>query len=245
MLTDYRRSHLLPDCGRLYDARFKTNDHRSMVWQMEKSILDSIMKTFYGDSEIHHLDFACGTGRILSYLEDRTSLAVGVDLSPSMLEVARQNSRSAEIYEADLTRGDILGDRKFNLITAFRFFPNAEDDLRIEAMQVLVKHLDDKGYLVFNNHRNTGSTRYRLSRFIRHGGREGMSVNEVKELISETGLKIVKKYHTCVFPACERHKLLPLTLLRPIEDFLSRQRIFQNLGENLIFVCRRANKKEK
>ena len=68
-----------------------------------------------------------------------------------------------------------------------------------------------------------------------------MSIDEVKALIAETGLKIVKKYHMCVFPACERHKLLPLSLLRPVEAFLSKQRVFQNLGENLIFVCRRAN----
>ena len=73
----------------------------------------------------------------MSYLEDRTKSAVGVDLSPSMLEVARKNKRSAEIIEADLTRSDVLGDRKFNLITAFRFFPNAEAELRSEAMQVL------------------------------------------------------------------------------------------------------------
>ena len=241
MSADYRRSHLSPDYGQLYHAEFSSNPYRRMVWQLEQGILDHILTTFYRNSEIDHLDFACGTGRILSYFEDRTSKAVGVDLSPSMLEVARKHNKIAEIYEADLTRGDVLGSRKFNLITAFRFFPNAEADLRMEAMEVLARHLEDNGYLVFNNHMNMGSTRNRLARLIGRRGCKGMSIAEVKALLAENHLEIVKVFHLCVFPASERHMLLPQPFLRYIEGFLARIPVLCNLGENLVFVCRRAH----
>ena len=235
---DYRESHLQPEKGESYHAAFSDEPYRNMVWQFEQGILDRILTVFYGNSDIHHLDFACGTGRILSYLGDRTKSAVGVDLSPSMLEVARKNKRSAEIIEADLTRSDMLGDRKFNLITAFRFFPNAEAELRMEAMQALSRHLDDNGYLVFNNHKNTGSTRNRLARFFGRRDYRGMSIAEVQALLAENDLEIEKIYHLCVFPASEKHMIIPLFLLRNLERILNRIPVLCNFGENLVYVCR-------
>ncbi len=245
MTKDYRESHLQPEKGKSYHAAFSDEPYRNMVWQFEKGILDCILKVFYSNSDIHLFDFACGTGRILSYLEDRTKSAIGVDLSPSMLEVARKNKRSAEIMEADLTRSTVLGDRKFNLITAFRFFPNAQPELRTEAMQVLANHLEDDGYLVFNNHKNTGSTRNRLARLCGRRGYRGMSIAEVEALLVETGLEIVRIYHLCVLPASDKHKLLPLFFLRHIEGILAHIQALCNFGENLVYVCKRANYNEK
>ena len=243
MAAGYRESHLQTGKGESYHAAFEDKPYRKMVWQLEKGILDNILATFYKASEVHHFDFSCGTGRILSYLENRTKTTVGVDLSPSMLEVARENSGTAEIIEADLTRSDVLGDRKFNLITAFRFFPNAEAELRSEAMRVLSRHLDDDGYLVFNNHKNTGSTRNRLARLCGRRGYRGMSIAEVKALVAANDLEIVRIYHLCVFPASEKYILLPPFFLRYIESILARIPVLRNFGGNLVFVCRRAKVK--
>lgn len=240
MTMNYRESHLQPGKGQSYHATFSDDPYRSMVWQFEKDILDRILTVFYKNSEIHHCDFACGTGRILSHLEDRAKIAVGVDLSSSMLEVARENCRTAEIIEADITRSNVLGDRKFNLITTFRFFPNAEKELRMEVMRVLSRHLDDNGYLVFNNHKNTGSTRNRLARLFGRREYKGMSIAEVKALLAENHLEIVKIYPICVSPASENYRLFPLFLLRPLDALLSKCRLFRNLGGNLIYVCRRS-----
>ena len=242
MKSGYRESHLHPDKGNSYHATFSDNPYRSMVWRFEKQILDRILVDFYSNYEIQHFDFACGTGRILSYLEDRVKSSIGVDLSPSMLEVARKTIRNAQVIEADLTRNDVLGDRKYNLITAFRFFPNAEADLRMKAMKVLTKHLDNKGYIVFNNHRNTGSTRGRLARLFGQHGYKGMNIDEVRVLLVENHLEIVEIYPLCIFPASENHLLLPLLLLNFLETFLSKCRLFRNFGENLIFVCRKSEK---
>lgn len=246
MTWDYRNSHLEREKGKTYHETFSSEPYRKMIWQLEKDILDRILISYFQNTEIHHLDFACGTGRILSYLEDRTKNSVGVDISASMLEIARDNNRAAEIIEADLTSEDVLGERKFNLITAFRFFPNAQPELRKQVMNLLSIHLEDNGYIVFNNHKNSGSTRNRLARLIGRRGYKGMSITEVEMLLAEFELEIAEKYHLSVFPASDTHMLLPLFLLQKVETRLSKCHILQNYGENIIFVCRYAKtKKEK
>ena len=238
-MMDYRESHLHPEKAKSYHGTFSNVPYRHMVWKFEKAILDRILTAFYRNSEIHHLDFACGTGRILAYLEDRADTSVGLDLSPSMLEIARKTIKNAEIIEADITKEDILQDRKFNLITAFRFFPNAQPELRKQAMIMLRSHLYDDGYLIFNNHKNAGSIRYRLSRILGWGAYGGMKLDEIKTLLSESYLEIVQTYHLCVLPASEKHTLLPISILSHIEARLSRCPLIGNIGENLIFLCRK------
>jgi predicted TPR repeat methyltransferase len=245
MTLDYRKSHLQREKGTTYHATFSNEPYRKMVWQFEKDIIDRILASLYSGIQIYHLDFACGTGRILAHVEGRAKHAVGVDVSPSMLKVARDINRPAEIIEADLTIDDVLGERKFNLITAFRFFPNAQPELRKQVMQLLSIHLEDNGYLVFNNHKNIGSTRNRLARLFGRCGYKGMSISEVKTLLAESDLEIVKTYHLCVFPASDEHLLLPIFLLRPIEALLSKYRPLRNFGENHIYVCRNTHAKKE
>lgn len=239
MSTDYRKSHLGPGKGRSYDDQFYENPYRSMVWGLEQRVLGRIMQRFYKGRKIRHLDFACGTGRILGYFENHAEISVGVDLSESMLEVAREKLKRSEIINADISQNDVLGDRKFNLITAFRFFPNAQPQLRVEVMQRLIKHMDTDSYIVFNNHKNLSSSTNRLSRLLRRGGSDGMHHSEVESLLKASGLKIEKIYHIGVIPSTEKHLLLPQTVLCILEKALCACGIFRNLAQDLIFVCKR------
>lgn len=118
---------------------------------------------------------------------------------------------------------------------------NTEDGFCIEAMKILVRHLDDNGYFLFNNHKNIGSTRNRLARFFGHADFAGMSIAEARSLLENNGLTIVKMYHLCTFPASDRYMLLPVSLLKSIEQVLSNIPILRNFGENLVFVCRHAS----
>ena len=240
MAKDYRDSHLAPDKGASYHSAFTDNPHRSLVWELEKKALDNIVKRFHADRPVEHLDFACGTGRILQHLAGRAKVSVGVDLSPSMLDVARTTVPSAELIEADITRSDVLGDRKFNLITAFRFFPNAQVELRMEAMHSLVRHLAAGGHIVFNNHMNRSSLLYRLARLLRRSTNEGMSGQEVNEIVAAAGLRIEKTYHIGLMPATETHLLLPRLLLGMVERAAFRMPCMTGLSQDLVFVCGRA-----
>jgi len=138
----------------------------------------------------------------------------------------------------DITQEQLLEDHQYSLITAFRFFPNAENELRHQAMNALTKRLKTNGYLVFNNHKHTGSTRNRLAKLLGRRNFKGMSMSEVKKLTQQFNLEIVKIYSFCIFPASEKHTLLPIFLLRPLEIFLKKFPFLTEYGENLIFVCR-------
>ena len=240
--NDYRNSHCQPGKGESYHAAFANNPYRRMVWEMEQAVLDRILKEFVGESRPTHLDFACGTGRILGFLGGRMAQSTGVDVSSDMLAVARRENPGAEILEADLTREDVLGERTFDVITAFRFFPNAQPELRREVMRVLVGHLAPGGVLVFNNHRNAGSLRIRLTRWLGRRKGRGWSRAEAEALVAEAGLTVAAVHPLCVFPASERHPLLPVGLVRGIEQAARRCPWLGRWGENQIVVCRRAEK---
>ncbi len=240
MPDDYRYSHMSPGKGESYHRQFSENSYRSVVWELEKCVLDQILQEFLPGRDIRHLDFACGTGRIIAHFEDRAGVSVGIDLSPTMLAMAQRHVKRSQLIEADITRHDVLGGRMFDLITAFRFFPNAQPELRNEALQALDRHLAEDGCLVFNNHRNLSSLRNRLARVCRRGGHEGMAMTEVEKLVLSGGLQIVRTYHLCVLPASEERPLLPQRVLRPIESMLSCCPLLRSLGDNLIYVCKHA-----
>ena len=120
-------------------------------------ILKGVLDEYFAGKEVHHLDFACGTGRIIEFMSGHTTESTGVDVSPSMLAEARGKGIDARLIEADITDSDELAGETFNLITAFRFFLNAEPELRASAITALGKRLAPDGVLVFNNHHNSGS----------------------------------------------------------------------------------------
>ena len=180
----------------------EANPYRAMVWRLERRALDDILRRYLVPGKIAQLDFACGTGRILGHFRDQVASATGVDVSPSMMEVARTAAPAAELIEADLTRNDVLGDRSFDLVTAFRFFPNAEPELRRSALSALARHLAPGGILVFNNHKNRNSLRRRLLRLL---GRDvvtlgTMSHVEVESLVAGAGLQILEVVPLAVLP---------------------------------------------
>ena len=153
----YRQSHLAK--GPSYQAKFSENPRRRLTWKIEQRILDTIFDRYMTQRQVDYLDFACGTGRILKHLEGRVSSSTGVDLSPSMLKVASDRTSHSQLYQIDITRDPTPNNANYDLITAFRFFPNAEQQLREDAIRQLASLLREDGLLVFNNHRSTSFIR--------------------------------------------------------------------------------------
>ena len=74
------------------------------------------MKMFPPEEEIHVLDVGCGTGIYLKLYQTAGCSVSGIDLSPSMLHVARNRlGDSANLYLADASSMPYQ-DRKFDLI---------------------------------------------------------------------------------------------------------------------------------
>jgi len=195
----YRDSHKYVEKGAEYEAYYETQAWQRFLWSREREVILRILEKYLAGKDIHLLDFACGTGRVTSFLENRVTTSTGVDVSSSMLAIARAKLKRTEIVKADITTENVLRGRTFNLITAFRFFLNAEPELRYAAIRAIVELLAEDGYLVFNNHRNFGSPWIKLG-YIRHRQKnsEGifnvMTIAEMKTLVEAVGLEIVELY---------------------------------------------------
>lgn len=239
MQPDYRSSHMAPKKGDQYHNVFSSSPWLRYVMNREREHLLDIVEQ-YCSRRHDYLDFACGTARILRLLASHFKAAVGVDVSTSMLAVARTRAEYA-IIEGDITRDErLLGSRRFDLITAFRFFPNAQPQLRKEAISALVNHLADDGVLVFNNHQNSSSTLLRATRALRKQiAWTPMHHDEVLALVQAAELHVIETRHIGVLPANERRMLVP-TLVHTLADTLAiRAGVSRQLAQNIIYVCRR------
>ena len=104
---------------------------------------DLVVKMRLRKQRIEYLDFACGTGRIISFLEDKVDSATGIDISPFMLDRAATKVKKARFLCGDITATGAAVEGHYDLITCFRFLKNAEADLRQAALGQLAKRLRD------------------------------------------------------------------------------------------------------
>jgi len=236
----YRDSHKYEGKGAEYESYYG-EPWQKFLWAREQKVLSAILATYFVDRDIHLLDFACGTGRITSFLEQRVTTSTGVDVSDSMLAIARRKLKQTELIEADITADNPLQGRTFNLITAFRFFVNAEPQLRAAAIKALAPLLAEDGYFVFNNHQNYGCPWIKL-RCWRHRqlGSRGifnvMSADQMRELVAGVGLEIVDVrpigfFHPPKIP-------ISLSLNRAMDGLFGRFKSLAYLSESPIAVCR-------
>jgi SAM-dependent methyltransferase len=172
---DYRTSHLHK--GDCYDDELSANAWIAYTAEHELNILREVIEKFFHGRAKRCMDFACGTGRVTAVLQDLAEECIGIDISASMLDIAKKKCKSATFSLCDLTKDNpVLG--AFDLITAFRFFGNAQDELRLSALSALHRYLEPHGYLVLNNHRNPKAVQNRLSSWT--GGESGMDLSPAK-----------------------------------------------------------------
>lgn len=194
---DYRTSHVgAQSWAQDYDAKlFAPGSFDAAIWEREQLLLDRMVQQHVAQRE-SYLDFACGTGRVLSYLEPHFQTAVGLDISATMLAVARERVRAASLVQADATLNPAALDRRrFDFVTAFRFFLNAQPSLRDAAMAFLASTLKDRdSRLLFNVHGNRYSSRALLAAkaMITREQFASMSVRESIELAARHGLEVVE-----------------------------------------------------
>jgi len=246
-MTDYRHSHTKLGTGQKYAESFSQWSYRNYIWEWEKSVLNEILaKYIHASNFIHHLDFACGTGRVLAHLGGHVAESTGVDISGDMLSAARHNVNGANLIEADLTTHNILVGQEFNIITAFRFFLNAQPELRTGAFAILSDLLSEDGYLVFNVHMNRSSL---TARFLRGYGKlrglrqptfNQLSIDEISSMLQESNLEIVDMYQHGVFPIVNEDTRIPISIISSVDAVASRIKFLSNLSRYQIFVCKKA-----
>lgn len=234
----YRSLH--KGCGIDYHTSFKERPYRRMMWTLEKKVLSQIVNNYAYNRNIHGLDFACGTGRILYHISSHVQTIIGVDISESMIEIAEQNlPENAELINADITIDETpLQGKQFDIITAFRFFANAEDELRDQAMRVLKEHLKPEGIIVFNNHQNHSSPIRRIGKKLGLANAKNMSPKEVNDLLNKHSLTLDQKIGFGLLPFHDRFMPLPNKFVEFMEWQLSRARLADHKGQNIIYIAK-------
>jgi SAM-dependent methyltransferase len=236
----YRSSHLHK--GLDYDCLFEQGSYAHLLWQFERGILRDVVSDRFGGKSFNHLDVACGTGRILEHMRQFSTRSVGIDISPSMLKIARTRMPDAELVRGDFASRVPPLSEKFDLITCFRFFLNAEPELRSDVARNVKAFLSDRGVFVFNNHRNYHSLTYRL---LRAAGRDAsqlacMTHQETADFIAEAGLKIIAMRHVGVVPGTDKRMYLPYCVGETVERAMTRIKAAALLSNDLLYVCQRA-----
>ena len=151
----YRRYFHTPERAIEYDTqRFNSQAYGDVLWRVEQTQLRILLEEFrQSHSTINYLDFAAGTGRIISFMEGLVDSATGIEISESMAELARRKLKAGTIVCRDITNPEAPLEGAYDLITAFRFVLNAEPSLRLGALKALASRLrDETSWLIFNNH---------------------------------------------------------------------------------------------
>ncbi|HET9948313.1 MAG TPA: class I SAM-dependent methyltransferase [Longimicrobiales bacterium] len=187
MTTSYRTSHAAK--GAYYDQGPNMGPWDRFLHERHAEILRDLVRRLFPSRIRRYMDFACGTGRITQHVGAYAEDVVGVDISASMLRTAREKMPALTWLQADLTREDPdLG--TFDLVTAFRFFGNAEQDLRERAVRAIARRQEPGSVLIVNNHRNPNAVAARLARL--RGQPDGMDLTHRKfiRLLEAAGYRI-------------------------------------------------------
>jgi len=239
--SSYVDSHKDPAKGREYDAYYQSDPWARYLWSREQEVLEQALDTYFGKRSVRALDFACGTGRISSFLETRVASCTGVDVSEAMLAEARGKLRRTVLCKANLLEESPFEKGSFDLITAFRFFVNAEPDLRRAVVRALAPLLASDGFLIFNNHQNINAPYMRVARA--YAGWRGfeafnvLSIMECQALMAEAGLEIVRTY--AVGSLCLPKVQLPGAAYRLADRLAEASKFGARWSTSPILVARR------
>lgn len=241
-MRDYRLSHQSQYKTERYERDvYRAGSYDDFVWQEEKKILDRELDLLKKRIPVpRYLDFGCGTGRIIEYLENKVDESVGVDIAHEMLAVAKEKLRHSRLIEADITTDDILREQKFDIITAFRVFLNAEPQLQDAILKTLAPKLSDSGIFIFNIHGNIWSFRLPMVWWYRLRGRylNYLSYRQIKRLLVRHDLHVERLYGLGLIPK-PFYRLCPRASFT-LDRFLARIPLIKYISYNLIFVCKRA-----
>jgi SAM-dependent methyltransferase len=249
MPTSYRERFSDHRIAAKYDLVIYSKDSVSdVVWQLESAMLKEIVEDMRKRKKrIDYLDFACGTGRIISFLEDKVDNAIGIDVSQFMLNRAAHKVKRARFLCRDITLADAAVEGQYDLITCFRFLKNAEADLRQAALCQLAKRLRDRDSRLVVNCHGANPFSFKIVLVPYHwlqallAGQEHpkyVTNRRLRRIIRNTGLKIEKEIGYG-FISGKIYKFLPSSFALWLERKLCGAPLLQPFGANQLFVCRR------
>lgn len=246
---DYREQ--FQDSAEAYE-RTTQSKHIKLIYELEKLILEKLFAGINSQDKTV-MDFACGTGRWTEFLEKHFKQTIGVDVSENMIEIARQKCKRASFFLADITSENAdreLQDKQSDVITAFRFYKNAQKQLRQQATVAIPKYLKEDGLFIFDLHLNTFSFMgilasiiriLRLNKLLNIGELtvRTISLGDIKRLFKNSSLKIIDYYGMGILPGRSNCTLLPAGLLYKIESFFTNRKTLRNFAYNILVIAQK------
>lgn len=239
----YRDSHSSEGYGQRYRRTYEKGYYHYQWIYLERPLIERLFKELVADGAKSYLDFACGTGRILGVAESFFNETTGVDVSESMLTEARNLCNRSSILKMDLTV-DYLKET-FDIITAFRFFLNAEAELRYEALKAIHSRLRDRGVFIVNIHCNKRSILgyiYRVrNRILKRNTANTEGYEEFKNLLQSNGFKIENVYWYSFLPRTGWYfEWLPKYFMKPVEKiWMKIPCLPKGIAQSFLCVCRK------
>jgi ubiquinone/menaquinone biosynthesis C-methylase UbiE len=240
--TTYRDSHTNPGYGKEYETAYALDTYYGDLWStIERPLLKSTLSNLKTESSTC-LDFACGTGRILNVVESVFGTATGVDVSKAMISVAKEKCQKSQIICQDITSQHL--EREFDVVTAFRFFRNAESQLRDEALDAINSHLKAGGRLVANIHGNPyapGMMALKLNSLFRGTFASTISRTEFSKLLKRHGFTVESYENYSYLPRIGRfYPKWYQSLMAPMEKWTPKIPVVKHMSEATLFVAKKS-----
>lgn len=247
MIDTYKRQFLAAQDAARYDENdYREGSYAHLLWELEKTVLkDLVADLRHTHHEIRYLDFAAGTGRVSALLETIVDKATAIEISQSMAARASGRLCGTQVLCRDITAAGAAVEDKYDMITAFRFFLNAEPDLRVAAMRALAGRLrDESSLLVFNNHGNLWSLKilawpYHRMRSAQKGWQpQGnyLRHSQIKRLLESAGLRIIKVIGLGVLGGKIAARM-PFERSSRLERRFSANPFFSKFGQDQVYVA--------
>lgn len=251
MAKAYAERFSAPADARVYDnVEYAAGTYAQAIWEMEQPWLAGRLNELRRRrSGLRLLDFACGTGRILSFVEDFAAESHGLDLSAAMVRAAASRCRRSALFVGDLLSDPALVRGPYDVITVFRFLLNVEAPTRAAVLRALRGRIrEPDGVLIADVHGNRQSLRHpavlwkRLLRRLRPTPERldqmlaEMSPGEAGRLLVETGWRVVSQHGFGLLPPTLYRTPLR-RLARALDRRCAGRPAWRNCSINVIFVC--------
>lgn len=241
----YLKSHVHPEYGTHYEETYTEGYYFYQWGYIEKPLIENIFNELKSSDVRSCLDIACGTGRILSIAEAHFPKTYGVDISESMLKHAKYKCKQSFLVRSDITQMPF--NNTFDLITAFRYFLNTEEELREKTLCNIFNLLNKDGVFILNIHVNSRSIRgryYTLRNKIR--GRNMANVIEYDDLVSDLnnhGFSVTETYWYSYLPRIGPYFSFIPKWFMPITERICRQTVLipEYLAECFLIMCKKSD----
>lgn len=166
---------------------------------------DALFEIWKQSGEVHNnlslLDLGCGTGLGANALRNITGWRVGVDISPKMVDKAREKGLYDALAVADIVEYLAASRRNFDLITAFDVLVYM-GDLNSLFMNAHAK-LNDNGYFSISVECGDNTGTFTLQPSVRYCH----SASYIEALAAKYGLNVLVKQSTTI--RMEHHQPIP------------------------------------